>query len=74
VLLVERLLELGQCRQVPVLLLQAGTEVGHAITTAAISTTTVAAATAAVASTTVAATTIAAAAAAGITVRSTVAR
>jgi len=54
-LLVERLLKLGKCVQVPVLLLQASAKVGHAITTAAIaaataiSSTTVAAATAGIA-------------------------
>jgi hypothetical protein len=77
-LLVERLLELGHGLRVPFLLPQAGTEVGHAITTAAAeaaaaaitTTTTAAVATAATAVATTAAA-IAAATTAGITVGST---
>jgi hypothetical protein len=82
-LLVERLLELGHGLRVPFLLLQAGTEVGHAITTAAAeaaaaaaaittTTTTVAAAATTVAAATAAAAVAATAATAGITVGSTV--
>jgi hypothetical protein len=77
VLLVERFLELGKRVHVPVLLLQTGTKIGHAITTTttAISTTTAAiatTATSAIASTTTAAVAAAAAAAAGITIRAAV--
>ena len=70
-LLVERLLKLGKRVQVPVLLLQAGAEVGHTITTAATEAAAAAAisTTASVAATT---TTVTTTAAAGITIRATV--